>query len=230
MTQTTTLMPEGRQRYFNNDGTPCAGGKLTTYAAGTTTPKATYSDADGNTPNPNPITLDAHGEAVIYWAGAYKVDIRQADGQQVTGYPVDNMRTDPAGVWGLVGSLVTSVGAGLIGFIQSGVGAIVRTILDKLREAPTYEDFGADGTGAADSAPAFVRAHTARRTVKGVPGSTYTLATTANFALEEDTVLCLISGGGSSLLALPLDGITLADKQALNRGCWHRVSRCLFCR
>jgi hydroxypyruvate reductase len=33
----------------------------------------------------------------------------------------------------------------------------------------------------------------------------------------EDTVLCLISGGGSSLLALPLDGITLADKQALNR-------------
>ncbi|MGK5030310.1 glycerate kinase type-2 family protein [Janthinobacterium sp. MDT1-19] len=33
----------------------------------------------------------------------------------------------------------------------------------------------------------------------------------------EDTVLCLISGGGSSLLALPLDGITLEDKQALNR-------------
>ncbi|MEG1116791.1 MAG: glycerate kinase, partial [Janthinobacterium sp.] len=33
----------------------------------------------------------------------------------------------------------------------------------------------------------------------------------------DDTVLCLISGGGSSLLALPLDGITLADKQAMNR-------------
>ncbi|WP_426088873.1 glycerate kinase type-2 family protein [Janthinobacterium sp. PSPC1-1] len=33
----------------------------------------------------------------------------------------------------------------------------------------------------------------------------------------DDTVLCLISGGGSSLLALPLDGITLEDKQALNR-------------
>lgn len=32
-----------------------------------------------------------------------------------------------------------------------------------------------------------------------------------------DTVLCLISGGGSSLLPLPLDGITLEDKQALNR-------------
>jgi hydroxypyruvate reductase len=34
---------------------------------------------------------------------------------------------------------------------------------------------------------------------------------------EDDTVLCLISGGGSALLALPLPGITLADKQAVNR-------------
>jgi hydroxypyruvate reductase len=33
----------------------------------------------------------------------------------------------------------------------------------------------------------------------------------------EDIVLCLISGGGSSLLPLPLPGITLADKQAVNR-------------
>lgn len=33
----------------------------------------------------------------------------------------------------------------------------------------------------------------------------------------DDLVLCLISGGGSSLLALPLEGVTLADKQAVNR-------------
>jgi hydroxypyruvate reductase len=33
----------------------------------------------------------------------------------------------------------------------------------------------------------------------------------------DDTVICLISGGGSALLPLPLDGITLADKQAVNR-------------
>jgi len=32
-----------------------------------------------------------------------------------------------------------------------------------------------------------------------------------------DTVLCLISGGGSALLALPLEGMTLEDKQAVNR-------------
>ena len=33
----------------------------------------------------------------------------------------------------------------------------------------------------------------------------------------DDTVLCLISGGGSSLLVLPLEGITLEDKQTVNR-------------
>jgi glycerate 2-kinase len=34
---------------------------------------------------------------------------------------------------------------------------------------------------------------------------------------EDDLVLCLISGGGSALLPLALPGLTLADKQALNR-------------
>ena len=34
----------------------------------------------------------------------------------------------------------------------------------------------------------------------------------------DDLVLCLISGGGSSLLSLPAPGIGLGDKQAVNRG------------
>ena len=33
----------------------------------------------------------------------------------------------------------------------------------------------------------------------------------------EDLVLCLISGGGSALLSLPAPGLTLQDKQAINR-------------
>lgn len=33
----------------------------------------------------------------------------------------------------------------------------------------------------------------------------------------DDLVLCLISGGGSSLLALPAPGVTFEDKQAINR-------------
>jgi hydroxypyruvate reductase len=33
----------------------------------------------------------------------------------------------------------------------------------------------------------------------------------------DDLVLCLMSGGGSALLPMPLEGVTLADKQALSR-------------
>lgn len=37
----------------------------------------------------------------------------------------------------------------------------------------------------------------------------------------DDLVLCLISGGGSALLSLPAEGVTLADKQAVNRALLH---------
>jgi hydroxypyruvate reductase len=50
----------------------------------------------------------------------------------------------------------------------------------------------------------------------GMPAAQRMLELVGNLQ-PDDTVLCLISGGGSSLLALPLDGISLEDKQALNR-------------
>ena len=50
----------------------------------------------------------------------------------------------------------------------------------------------------------------------GMEAARRILALVSNLSTD-DTVLCLISGGGSSLLALPLDGVTLEDKQALNR-------------
>lgn len=37
----------------------------------------------------------------------------------------------------------------------------------------------------------------------------------------DDLVLCLISGGGSALLTLPADGLTLADKQRINQQLLH---------
>lgn len=48
----------------------------------------------------------------------------------------------------------------------------------------------------------------------GVDASKRILEAVSNLS-EDDLVLCLISGGGSALLSLPADGITLADKQAV---------------
>jgi len=51
---------------FNQGGVPLAGGLLFTYIAGSTTKLATYQDSAGNTPNTNPIVLDANGQCVLY--------------------------------------------------------------------------------------------------------------------------------------------------------------------
>lgn len=149
---TTIVMPEPRQRYYNNDGTVAAGCKLYTYAAGTNTPKATYTSTGAT--NTNPITLDSKGEADIRWDGSYKVDLKTAAGVQITGYPIDNFNTDPAGVWNLLATLASSAASATIGFIQAGAGAVARFVQDKLRERVTLEDFGAVGDGVTNDAAA----------------------------------------------------------------------------
>jgi hypothetical protein len=48
-------------QFFDNNGDPLVGGKLFTYAAGTTTPQVTFTSALGVTPNSNPIILNGGG-------------------------------------------------------------------------------------------------------------------------------------------------------------------------
>ena len=48
-------------QFFDNSGNPLTGGKLYTYAAGTTTPAASYTSSNGATAHSNPIVLDAAG-------------------------------------------------------------------------------------------------------------------------------------------------------------------------
>lgn len=48
-------------QFFDNTGVPLSGGLIYTYAAGTTTPQATYTTSAGNIAHPNPIVLDAAG-------------------------------------------------------------------------------------------------------------------------------------------------------------------------
>ncbi len=89
-TLAASLMPQGKQAYFDANGDPLAGGKVYTYAAGTSTPLATYSDQAGTTPNANPVVLDARGEATIFWApSAYKVVLK--DSADVTIWTQDDI-------------------------------------------------------------------------------------------------------------------------------------------
>jgi hypothetical protein len=48
-------------QFFTNTGAVLTGGKLYTYAAGTTTPKTSYTSSSGNTAHTNPIILDSAG-------------------------------------------------------------------------------------------------------------------------------------------------------------------------
>jgi hypothetical protein len=75
-----SLMPNGKQQYFDNNGDPLVGGKVYTYAAGTTIPLMTYTDSSGTTFNTNPVILDSRGEAAIFWgSGAYKVVVKTSN-------------------------------------------------------------------------------------------------------------------------------------------------------
>lgn len=71
-----TLSPVAWQTFLDASGNPVSGGKLYTYAAGTSTPATTYSDYSLSTPNANPIILDSAGRCVIYLpAAAFKYSL-----------------------------------------------------------------------------------------------------------------------------------------------------------
>jgi hypothetical protein len=48
-------------QFFDNNGNPLSGGKIFTYAAGTTTNQVTYTNASGGIAHANPIILDSAG-------------------------------------------------------------------------------------------------------------------------------------------------------------------------
>lgn len=138
------LTPNAKQQFFDNAGNPASGFRLYTYAIGTVTPQATYSDRAGVTPNANPIILDARGEAVIYIPAnlVYDYVLKTAADVQV---------------WTRQGVSVASGGGGdatTIEFKQAGVGATTRSIEAKMRDLFSVKDYGATGDGVTDDTAA----------------------------------------------------------------------------
>ena len=89
--QTTQPITQPHQTFVDGSGNPCSACLLYSYAAGTTTPQATYiSNSVGGGTNTNPIVLDAAGGAQI-WLGQspYKLVLQTALGSTI--WTVDNV-------------------------------------------------------------------------------------------------------------------------------------------
>lgn len=95
MTTSPLIIPVAR--FFDASGNPLAGGFVYTYAAGTDTPKASYTDFGGQTPNTNPVELDMSGQAAIWLDGNYKINLTDSDDVQQANYPVDNVSSISTG-------------------------------------------------------------------------------------------------------------------------------------
>ena len=153
---------------FTNAGLPLIGGRLYTYATGTTTFKTAFTDVAGAIPHTYTpdglggqyLALDARGElpASLYLAfGAYDLALKRADASTVWTRRAEGIAS--------AGDLAGTAGAGLVGFVSAGAGAKNRTILDKLRDTVSVKDYGAIGDGVTDDTAAFTAALAAGQVV-----------------------------------------------------------------
>ncbi len=196
---TVALAPTAGVLYqaFTNGGLPLTAGLIYTYGAGGTTPKATYTTSAGNVQNANPIVLEASGrppsEVWLIATDSYRFDVCDSLGNLIKTY--DN-------VPGLSGaaSLAASSGSSLIGFIQSGAGAVAETVQTKLREIVSVKDFGAVGDGATDDTAAFAAAVLAHRSV-WMPVGTFKITGNVTFAQVGQQLL----GAGIGVTTVTVD-------------------------
>lgn len=84
-----SLSPPPKLQFFGTDGLPLVGGKLYTYAAGTTTPIATYTDNTQANLNTNPVILDSAGQANVWLTDTTTYKYVLTDANDVTLFTVD---------------------------------------------------------------------------------------------------------------------------------------------
>ncbi len=125
---------------------------------------------DGTSPNAMGANLDMNSNRIINLpAPAASTDaLRLVDlaDSDATGAATAQLRID----------LLASGGSALVGFIQLGTGAVLRTAQSKLREWVTPEDFGAVGDGTTDDKTAVTNAFATGKVVRGIKGSVYAVS------------------------------------------------------
>lgn len=151
---TTQLSPVPKLQFLDANGNPLVGGKLYSYAAGTTTPQPTYTDYGGAVANANPVILDSRGEASV-WLDASLYKLKLTTSTDVEVWTVDNVGGPDQFT---LAQLAASGGSNLVGFLQQGTNAVARTVQSKLRDHYSVKDFGAVGDNVADDTVPIQRA------------------------------------------------------------------------
>jgi hypothetical protein len=120
-------------QFFDNNGIPLAGGKLYTYAAGTTTPLSTYTSSSGATPHSNPIVLDSAGRvsSEIWLSSSASYKFTLATASNVTLWTKDDISgaANAADLANFIASLASSTGASLVGYGDETVEDALDTLL-----------------------------------------------------------------------------------------------------
>lgn len=234
-------------QFFSNNGVPLTGGKLYTYAAGTTTPATTYTTDAGNVANSNPIILNSAGrldnEIWLSENASYKFVLKDANDVLIGTYDdITGVNDFTAGVNTILADLAdtsdVAKGDALVGFKQSNASgvyasAVARTVHQKFQEMVSARDFGAVGDGVADDTAALQAAITAVG-LSGlrlyVPAGTYKITspmtTTADlymFGDGESTVLDFSSMTGALQVGLTISG-TLTQIQDISSASQGNVS------
>lgn len=128
------LSPNAKQQFFTNTGELAAGYLLYTYAANTTTPLATYSNRAGTVANPNPIIMDARGEATVYLTTGLVYDYVLKTPLGATEWTREDIEADPLATD--LASTEAGKGAEMVGFRDLASPAFLKTTSDLLNGIP----------------------------------------------------------------------------------------------